>query len=249
MATYGTLKNTVLTYLDLVGSTDAGTVVEKALVETLKYIQARATVPKLIGKATATWGASTTSIPIGTTGSPKFNVTLTDFGSPNRLYVARDSNADAPGIPYTFREYLEFQDLKAVPSGELRDSLYDPASRDERPDRSWTIDSITDPADPKVIIYPASENNVLTLFYNKPPAAFVSGNSPEIDADWDHLLVEGAFKITDQWLKEPDRPKSPHILLREIDPQIEEFKRSKKSNRKRGQLRLSHRYSIYPVRR
>lgn len=248
MSTYGTLKSTVLALLDLTGSTDAGTVVETALVESLKYVASRATLPGLIGKATATWGAATTSIPIGTSGSPKFNVTLTNFGSPNRLYVARESTATLPGLPYDFVEYLEFQDLKSVPSGEVRDSMYNPASTDERPRRVWTIDNITNSADPAVIAYPVTENNFLTLIYNKPPAAFVSGNSPEIEADWERLLIDGAFLITDQWLKEPERVKPPHALLKALDPEIEEFKRAKTGNRKRSTLRLSSRYSIYTPR-
>lgn len=245
MATYGTLKTTTLTLLDLTGSTDAGTVVETALVETLKYIAARASLPQLIGSATATWGAATTSIPIGTTGSPKFN--LTDFGTPNRLYLKREASVDGVGIPYTYLEYLDFLDLQNVPYGDTRDSLYEPASIDARPHYAWTIDHSTSPG--AVIAYPVSENNVLTLYYNKAPAAYNASNSPEIDALWDRLLTEGAFLITDQWLKEPERPKPPHLLLSQLDPEIDEYKRAKTSNRKRSTLRVSNRYSIYPDRR
>jgi len=245
MATYSTLKATTLTLLDLTGSTDAGTVVETALVETLKYIAARASLPQLIGSASATWGAATTSIPIGTSGSPKFN--LSDFGTPNRLYVKKDSSADSPGIPYTYLEYLDFLDLKNVPFGDVRDSLYEPASIDARPDYAWTIDHSTSPG--AVIAYPVSEDNVLTLYYNKAPAAYSANSSPEIDSLWDRLLVDGAFLITDQWLKEPERPLPPHLLLSKLDPEIDEYKRAKTSNRKRSTLRLSNRYAIYPDRR
>ena len=245
MATYSTLKATVLTLLDLTGSTDAGTVVETALIETLKYIAARASLPQLIGSATATWGSATTSVPIGTSGDPKFN--LSDFGTPNRLYVKKDSSVVGAGIPYTYVEYLDFLDLQNVPYGDVRDSLYEPASIDARPHYAWTIDHSTSPG--AVIPYPISENNVLTLYYNKAPAAYNASNSPEIDALWDRLLTEGAFMITDQWLKEPEKPLPPHLLLARLNPEIDEYKLAKRSNRKRSHVRISNRYSIYPDRR
>lgn len=232
--TYSQLKATVLTLCDESGSTDAGAVVEVALLETLKYIATQVEVPGLTSSAQATWGAATTSLSI----TSDFNIS--DFASANRLYVKKDSTSEDYGTPYDFVEFLHWHDLKSVPNNNFREYISTPARLDERPLKSWTLGLDQD----DVFIDPIAENNVVTLFYNKEPAAYADGGYPEIGAKWDYLLVAGASLVLQYWLREPDIIIDHHSIIAGIDPLIAKYDSELNTRRKRDQLKISHRYRI-----
>jgi len=238
MTTYDGLVSTVLELCDHVGSTDAQTVANRAMALCMRYVSSRVELPSLIGSASFTWGALTTSAPLFT--SQGFNITESTYGSPNRLYVKRDSSATDPGIPYEFLEYVHWLDLKSAVSGGARSSLFEPPSNDERPQYAYTIDHSN-----ALIAYPIAENNVLKFYYNKLPAAFAGGATPEIPAQFDYILINGASLYLKEWIREPADILDSYRIFQSLNPQIEEMDSFLNARRKRRQLKLANSYRVY----
>lgn len=232
--TYLQLRDRVLTFCDQVGSDDAAELVEAALEESMKYITSKIELPGLLHSAQATWGSSTTSLSIVT------DFGVADYASPDRLYVKKDSTADNYGLPYDYVEWMHWHDLKSVPSGDIRDSIFSPASLDERPARAWTIEN-----NDLIHISPYATDNVLSLFYFSEPAAYSDAGTPEIPAKWDYILVSGGVLILKEWLREGDLVVEPRTILKGLDEQIAEMDSELSGKRKRGNLKISHRYRIY----
>lgn len=230
---YSQLRDKVLTLCDQTGSTDATAVVQVALEETLKYIASQVELPGLLSSATATWGAATTSLGIVA------DFVVSDYASPDRLYVKKDAATAGYGVPYDYVEWLHWNDLKAIPAGDIRSDLWDVNVLDERPNKAWTINF-----DDEILIEPYATDNVLTLVYFKEPAAYTDGGFPEIPPKWDYILVNGATLILKEWLREGDIIIDAHSILKALDPQIALMDMEMNSKRQRGNLKISHRYRI-----
>lgn len=235
MATYNDLKTRVLKFCDAVGSTDAGNIAELALEETLRFISEQIDLPDLIDKAQYTWTGSESSVALH--GASGFNITQSLFSSPNNLFVKKDTDSEDYGTPYDYVEYLPWLQLKAAPSGMVRDAIFEPPSIDERPSRSYTIDLTH-----SLNCEPVTAGNVLTLFYNKPQAAYNASATPELPPKYEQLLVNGAVLILKEWIREPDHLLDPTTILQPLVPQIKELERHRRSNRRRNTLHLSRRY-------
>ena len=94
-------------------------------------------------------------------------------------------------------EYNHFIELRSIPGG-VRVGIMTPGTIDERPAFPWTITPLD-----KVWAQPLAQNNVLTLFYRKVPAAYVGANTPEILPMFDYILVNGAVLALKEFLREP----------------------------------------------
>lgn len=233
--TYSQLRDLALKMCDASGSSEAESVAEAALEETMSYLATKLELPALIKRANATWGSSTTSIAISTGG---FNAT--DFQSPNRLFIAQTVDSyteETPGIPYDFVEYMNWLDLMSIPNGINDPRIFESGAVDARPARAWTIN-----LDEEVVVCPIAENNYLTLFYNTEPAAYTDNGYPEIPAQYSYILVNGAVLILKEYIREPEQIIDPRTLLRSLDDQIRELDIHKRSNRRNTILHVSHRY-------
>lgn len=235
--TYAQLKDVALKLNDLYGSTDAGTVVEAALEESMKYVANRTDLAQLIGSAEFTWAADTTSVPLFT--DQGFDIAEANWAAPNRLYVREPSTATAPGVPYEYVKYMSWLDLSTIPAEEARPTLFSSRSYDGRPDRAWTIDLAN-----AVCITPVSTGNVITLFYNKPPAAYSANAYPEILPQYDSILITGASLVLDYWKKEPDFLMDINKILSPLDEPIREMDLRLGGSRHRFSVHPSHRYQI-----
>lgn len=236
MATYNTLKTEVLVNCDHVGSTDAGTVVEYALRTCVRYISSRTELPKLRTSKTYTViDADITAGSISITGASKLNAT--DYSTPNRLFIRRNSAATAPGQVYDYSEHMHYLEQKAFSIRGERTSLYDVGNEDLRPAYAYTID-----ADDNLIIDPIAVDNVITFYYMKEPAAYGSGTTPEIPSEFQYILVNGATLILKEWIREPDQIIDPHTVLASLNPQIEQLDLFLHGRRKRSMIKLHPSY-------
>lgn len=236
MATYQELKVKALNLTDqsLEIDADASAIAEYGLEEGLKYVANQINLPGLIGQASATWGASTESIPLGLGGFE-----ITDYQAPNRLYIKRDSDVEGVGIPYEYLEYLFWLDAKSIPLGDTRDSLFEENTLDERPARSYTIDF-----DSNLIAHPVAEDNVLTFFYKKEPAAYSAIGVPEIPSNFNYILVDAAILCLKEWLREPEAIVAPQTLFKALDPAIAVIQEELWGKRKRRNLKIHRSYSV-----
>lgn len=242
MTTYLELKNRVLKFCDAVGSTDADDIVELALEEAMRFIAQRITVPPLIAEATHTVTStdlSNSSVALHASSPDGFAITQSLMSSPNRLFIKKDSSTAGKGQPYTYQDYLAWLDLKSVPSYSYP-AIFTDSYTDERPARSYTIDLSR-----SLIAEPMSEGNVMTLFYNKPPAVYSDAGTPELEPMYEHVLVNGAVLILKEWIREPDVPLDPNTILQPLISQIREIDIHRRSNRQRESLKPSNRYRIY----
>lgn len=240
MATYSALRDRALNRVGCLDQTEAQTVAQMALEETMKLVALKVRVPGLIATATATAGASpeleANAIAIETTG---FGVTAGVFMAPDRLYVKKDSSIADKGTPYEYLEYDHYVDLKSVPWGE-RQTLYESGLHDERPRFAWTITPSN-----KIWAEPLTEDNVLTLRYRKAPAAYVAGNTPEISAQFDFILVNGAELVLKEWLREPEAITTTWALLQDgLQQDIENYDIEINGQRKRKALKVHRTYRI-----
>lgn len=235
--TYSDLKTDVLTFCDQVGSTDAIAVVERGLHYAMRYVARKCELVGLIQESTYTWQGSDTSVllfdPAG------FNITQSQYGSPNNLFVRQNTDNEAPGIPFQFIQYTQWLNLKSVATNEFRDSLFDPCTSDERPSRTFTLTP-----DNKMLVHPIGEDNVLTFLWNKRPAAYNDNNSPEIPPDFDYIISNGASLILKEWIREPDAIVDPMKILAALDPQIDEMKTALNSNRRRDVVKMHGSYRL-----
>ena len=235
--TYSQLRDSALILVDSsTDATDLRQIAQVALEETMKYISQRVELPGLIKSATATWGASTVSIPLGVGGFG-----ITNYDTPNRLYIRLDSTATAPGIPYDFREYLHWLDLSAVPDAvHYRSDSFEVLTGDERPSRCYTIDHSNN-----LIAAPVAEDNVLTFYYNIAPAAYADSGIPELPAaSFDSILVSGAVLVLKEFIREPDVIVDPYTILGSLDKQISQLDSFLNSRRRRRVLNIHSSYRI-----
>lgn len=197
MATYQTLRDRALNRVGCLGQSEAQTVAQNAMEEAMRFISFHVRVPSLISSATATAPASPTlkanAITLGVSG---FNITAT-FQCIDRLYVKKDSSGDDEGVPYVYREYHHFLDIKNDPS-PYRYSIDSPEIFDENPQRVFTITP-----DNKLWAMPLTQNNVLTLYYRVLPAAYSGGATPEVLPLFDYILVNAAEIALKEYLREP----------------------------------------------
>lgn len=226
MATYSTLLSNVLTLCDCVGDTGASNVAKIALELTMRLVSSRVYLRGLVGSATYIVVDPDLSVAIGVGGFG-----ITDYSTPNRLYV----NA----IPYDFREYLDWLDLKSVPNG-VRLFITEANTYDARPSRAWTIDDTN-----SIIADPLSVGDVLTFKYNKQPAAYADAGTPELPVEFDTILVSAASNVVKEYLKDPDQIANIYDLIASpsVIAQIEELDNKQNSNRKRRRLRMARSYS------
>lgn len=225
MATYLSLLTTASTLADTTGQTDVEEVMKVAMVEALKYVATKITVPELRARATYTWVDGDETIPIGGGG-----FAVSSFTTPIRLYVN--------GVPYDYREWLEWLDLTNAPGG-YRWTINQPATRDIRPARCWTINH-----DDEVEILPLPvEDDVIVLYYDTEPAAYSDGGTPELNARFHNILVNGALLVGKEFLRDPDAILDMQALFSGLDDQIKELSIHQDSQRKRRGFRISSRYS------
>ena len=200
MATYDQLRDRALNQVGALGNTEAQTIAQTALEEAMKYVAFNVRIPSLISLATATAPASpeleANAIAL-TGGAGTFGITVGVFQCIDRIYVKKDTSSVSPGTPYGVLEYHHFLDLKSVPNG-ARSSLFEPGTSDERPEFCGTIT----PSD-KLWLAPISENNVVSLYYRKNPAAYSGAGTPEILVMFDHIIVNGAVLALKEWQREP----------------------------------------------
>lgn len=223
MATYSTLRGRVLSLTDQTGVTTTQTVAEIGLEEAMKYVATKVELPSLHKSATYTWGASDTYAEL----SADFGVS--DFETPDVLYVNN--------IPYDFREYEEWLQLKESPTIDRR-NLSTAATVDERPDRVWTMDSSDN-----IYVNPVSTDNTLLLRYLAAPAAYGDGTgTPELPSFFDGILVAGAQRVVQQYITDPEAPISFYQLFKALDPQIMELDLHLKSKRQHRKIRLARSY-------
>lgn len=227
MTTYSTLVSKALILSEQEDVTSAQDVAEIAIIEALKYVATKVYVPELIGSATYTWTSLDTSISLVS----DFGVSLSVYAGPARLYVNE--------IPYDYRDYLVYLDLKNVASGD-RVFITQPLTSDENPDRVYTIDlSNNIIPDPEPV-----DGQDVVFYYHKMPAAYASGGTPEIAPSFDSLLVNGTVLWLKEWLRDPEQIINPYELFQKLDPQIKEMDLRFASNRRRDHIRLSKSYRI-----
>lgn len=225
MATYSTLRGRVLSLTDQTGVTTTEGVAEIGLEEAMKYVATKVELPALHKTATYTWTASDTEANIVT------DFGVSDFETPDVLYVNN--------IPYDFREYEEWLQLKESPTIDRR-NLSTAATVDERPDRVYTIDSSNN-----IYLNPVATGNVLTLRYFSAPAAYGDGSgTPELPTFFDGILVAGAQRVVQQFIIDPEAPVSFYQLFKALDPQIQELDFHLKSKRQHRKIRISRSYRI-----
>lgn len=242
MSTYQTLRDRALGQVGLTGQTEAQTVAQTALEEAMKYVAFNVRVASLVGSATATAPASpeleANAIALEG-GAGTFQISAGVFQTPDRLYVKKDSSAESPGLPYDFLEYDHFLDLKAIPAGE-RVGIFEPATFDERPNRVYTLTPSG-----KIWAQPLTEDNVLTLFYRKSPAAYSGGSSPEILPQFEHILVNGAVIALKEWLREPAEITTLWTLFENgLKKDVQTYDDYLNSRRKRKSLRIHRSYRV-----
>lgn len=223
MATYSTLRGRVLSLTNQTGVTVVETIAEIGLEEAMKYVATKVELPALHKSASYTWLSSDTYADLAT------DFAVSDFETPDVLYVNE--------IPYDFREYEEWLQLKASPTIN-RVNLSSPATVDERPDRVYTIDSSD-----RIYLDPVSEDDVLLLRYLAAPAAYGDGSgSPELPSFFDGILVAGAQRVVQQYITDPEQPISFYQLFKALDPQIMELDLHMKSKRQHRRIRLARSY-------
>lgn len=240
MATYGELKAIALVLADEVGNTRAETLAETGLFECLKYISTRVILDGLVGKATYTWvdGDEDADLYGG-----DFNIT--DASAPLEpldLYVntAAALSASSVGVPYRFRRYLDWLQLKSIPRTSRTHITYSPAE-DRRPDRSFTVD----PATNKLMLHPQPlADSVLTLFYRKDPVAYNDANTPEAPAQWQSIMTNGATLFVKEMVRSPEQIINPYELFASLDRQIANLDRSLRGPRSRPGMKMHLSYEV-----
>lgn len=210
MATYGTLKANALTLLESTGATDVGAVIEIALHEAMNYIASKVRLDDLIESASFTCSSDDDSIPLGVSG-----FAVSDLVTPVELYVGDSATDD--GVRYVYRRYMEWRRLKTVPNAKRYGVWNDPD--DLRPGYCFTIDSSDN-----VLLNPtANSGDVVTLFYEKAPAAYNASNEPELNAKYHGIVLAGALLWGKEFIKEPETIINPYTLFAQLDPQIQEM--------------------------
>ena len=225
MATYLELLNKALTLTETTGVTDVIAVAKEALERAMKYISRKVDIPALIQSGSYTWGASTTTVVLGVGG-----FAITNMQTPYIL-IGNDS-------PYRYVEYKEWLVLKSVP-GSHRIGL-DTGLTDERVPYQWTLNYSN-----QVELYPnLSEGSLATLYYFKSPAAYADGTTPELETDWQDMLVDAACVVIKTYIENPSEVINFNSLFKVIDPMIDQYKSEREGRFKRSRVKISLRYPI-----
>jgi len=225
MTIYSALLAKALTLVDSTGVTQAASIGEIALEETMKYVASKVYLSGLVSSATYTYGASDTYVELSA------DLGISDFETPEHLYV--------DDVPYVFREWHTWKQLKNSP-GARRTDLSSATTNDDRPLRVYTLD----PND-RLYIYPISAGNVVDFYYRTSPAAYGDGSgTPEMPALFDSLLVNGAVMYLKEYIREPEQIINPYELFKKLDPQIQELDIHLNSKRSRRQMKLARSYRI-----
>ncbi len=228
--TYQNLLDEVLVLTESVGATDVTEVAKIALIRALRYISRKAELKSLVGQATYNW--LSTDVSVSLTGGGGFNIS--DFDMP--YYMMVGDSTETP-VPYQFMEYKDWQVLKSYPNG-TRYGL-DAAISDLRFERAFTIDYSSN-----VLIDPVVDGKDVTLYYFKVPAAYVAGNSPEIEDGWRDLLTDAAVLICKQYIENPGRILDMTSILKTMDEPIMAYKQHRESvGYRRNFLRISPEYN------
>ena len=210
---------------------------EIALAECVKFVSFHIRVAALVGSATATAPASpeleSNALSITT------DFSISDFRTPDRLFVKQNSSSVEKGAPYEFLEYDTALDLLYSPSSRFGITRDSDSYGDDIPERWYTITPSN-----KIWARPLSEGNVLTFFYRKEPAAFVAGNTPEINPQFDWILTKGAVLAIKEAQREPDRIMSMWDLFSAgLGDDLDRYDSFLNGRRKRDEIRIhkSHR--------
>jgi hypothetical protein len=238
MATYEALRDRALSQVSLTGQSEAQAVAQIALEEAMKFVAFHVRIPSLIASAQATAPASPEleANAIALEGSG-FNISSGVYQCPDRLYIKKDTSTVNYGVPYEYIEFHHFVDLKSIPAS-VRVGVIDSITYDERPTRSWTVTPTS-----KVWAEPIAEGNVVTLFYRKNPAAYVSGNTPEILARFDFILVNAAVLALKEWLREPATITTLWSLFQTaLIADVQQYDLELNGQRKRSHLKIHRSY-------
>jgi hypothetical protein len=240
MSTYSTLRDRALDQVGCTGQTEAQTIAQVALEEAMKFVAFHVRIPSLVASATATAPSDpqleASAIAL-TGGAGTFGISTGVFQCPDTLWVKKDSSTVGYGTPYEFYEYNTFLALKAIPSGR-RIGVLDNGFADERADFSWTIT----PTD-KVWSEELVEDNVLTLFYRKSPAAYSGAATPEITPLFDYILVNAAVLALKEWLREPAELTTMWGLFEQgLMADVQRYDSFINGRRKRSHLRIHRSY-------
>lgn len=235
--TYATLRDRALSQVGCLGQSEAQIVAQTALEEAMKFVAFKVRIPSLIASATFTALASpdleVNAIPLGSAG---FNIS-SSYQAPDRLYIAVDSNATVPGLPYEFLEYAYFLDLQAIPS-TIRIGISSPYTADDRPLYCYTIT----PAN-TVWIRSIVQGNIVTFYYRISPVAYNSSSSPEILPMFDYILVNGAVIALKEWLREPAEVTTLWSLFEAgLTPDTQKYDEFLNGQRKRSHLKVHRSY-------
>jgi hypothetical protein len=194
----------------------------------MKYVASRVYIASLIPSATYTWQDGDTGIDL----VADFGINLADFVTPYILTVS--------GVPYNFRDFIEWTQLKAVPSSSVRISISAPVSIDERPGATYTIDPNS-----VILLNPEpSEDEVVELFYRVSPAPYADLTVPEIPSDWDWILVDGGVSWVQAWENNEDQILTPSQIFVNLNKPIRDLNLAINSGRRHSKLKLAFSYRI-----
>ena len=231
--TFSTLKTRALRLADQEDDSDAGNIAEYALEASLRYVASQVLLEDLISSATYTWQSGDTSASLST------DFAVSDMSTPVEAWV-HDSGED--GVRYVYRPYLEWRRLKNQRNGS-RHYLWSATADSNLPDRAFTIKD----GDTFYFDTLPNTNQVVTFYYKVAPSNYTDAGTPEIHEEWVDILVFGAAAIIRDWVtsnmaNELYNP-NPYLVLKTLDPQIEEYKNWIRSNRASPQMRISRRYT------
>jgi hypothetical protein len=235
LALYSTLRDTVLVLADEIGNTDAETVAERGLEEAMKYVASKVLLDSLVSSATYTWVAGDDKIALFTAGG--FNIS--DASSPLEPLLMFVGTAGDNGTPYDYRRFLDWKNLQAQP-GRLRTAIFGGLTIDERPERSFTINSDDElELDPQ----PAADK-VITLHYRIPPAAYADSGTPEIPARWDSILINGAVMYVKEQARQPEQIINPYDFFKTLDEQITRMESQLRGTKARPVMKIGKSYRV-----
>lgn len=230
MSTYGSLKADVLAMTGTTGQEEAIAIAELALYRCMRWVAKNIRVAGLIKEATATWSGDASlsnALTIGSGGD--FNVS--DFAGHDRLYVKSATSTEEYGTPYNFMEYHYLLDLLNSPRDSSRRDFTTMASDDvQRP--VWTLTLAGD-----VWCLPVNDGDILTLVYRTEPAAYNDATTPEIDARFNDILLDGAAAVIREHLLERSYTPYDMIFDKAVGAQLKAYSMALESYRNRKVLR------------
>ncbi len=235
MALYSALRDTTLILADEIGNTDAQTVAEKGLEETMKYVASKVLLDSLVSTATFIWLAAGDQVELFTAGG--FNIT--DASSPLEPLSLFVGTVDTNGIPYVYRRFLQWKDLQAQP-GRLRTAIFGGLVLDERPERTFTINA----SDEMELFPEPAVGKQLTLHYRLTPAPYADSTTPEIPARWDSLLINGAVMYVKEQVRQPEQIINPYDFFKALDEEITRMESQLRGTMSRPSMKIGKSYRV-----